>query len=68
LRVFATFIRASPVTHHSTIAGPCAPPVQVELATSPPPRITLLAWHTDREQGEPARVLVDAVRGVCAAL
>jgi molybdate transport repressor ModE-like protein len=42
--------------------------VQVELATTPPPRIIALAWHRDREQTEPERTLVGAAQQVCADL
>ncbi|HMJ00779.1 MAG TPA: LysR substrate-binding domain-containing protein [Gaiellaceae bacterium] len=42
--------------------------VQVELATKPPPRLIVLAWHGDREQTASARALVELAGEVCADL
>lgn len=42
--------------------------VQVELATKPPPRLIVLAWHRDREQTASARALVEVADEVCADL
>jgi DNA-binding transcriptional LysR family regulator len=39
--------------------------VQVELATKPPPRIIVLAWHSDRELSEAARALLDVSATIC---
>jgi DNA-binding transcriptional LysR family regulator len=42
--------------------------VQVELATKPPPRIIVVAWHRDRAQSESVRALIEVAGEACAEL